>query len=239
MRINQYLSTYTQCSRREADRMITERRVYINQSPAKLGDIVSEQDEVFLDGAKIITEHKQVILAYHKPVGITSTTDQAISGNIIDEINFTERIFTIGRLDKDSSGLILLTNDGTIVNPLLRSENEHQKEYVVTLNHPVTPQFLHQMRQGVEIYNPVAHKRMTVRVYSIEKIGSHQVKLILTQGFNRQIRRMASACGFVVTKLKRIRFITIGLDNLEVGKWRILTDDEINTLLNHSKNENQ
>lgn len=234
MRINQYLSTYTQCSRREADRMIAAKRVHINQAIANLGDLVSDQDEVLVDGRKILTEHKQVIIAYHKPVGITCTTDKAIVGNIVDEIDFPERIFTIGRLDKDSSGLILLTNDGTIVNPLLRSENEHQKEYIVTLNNPVTPQFLNQMMQGVEIYNPVAHKRMTVRVYSIEKTGSHQVKLILTQGFNRQIRRMASSCGFVVTKLKRVRFITIRLGNLEEGKWRILSADETDALLNHS-----
>ncbi|HSP23107.1 MAG TPA: 23S rRNA pseudouridine(2604) synthase RluF [Planococcus sp. (in: firmicutes)] len=221
MRINKFLSETGITSRRGADKFIEAGRVTINGQQAELGSKVGPNDEVQVDG-KIIEQpqEKYVYIALNKPVGITSTTERHIEGNIVDFINHPLRIFHVGRLDKDSEGLILLTNDGDIVNEILRAENEHEKEYIVTVDMPVTESFLKKMSEGVEILDT---KTLPAKA---EKISKFTFRLTIQQGLNRQIRRMCQALGYEVRDLKRVRIMNIHLGDLPTGEWRELTNEE-------------
>ena len=221
-RINKYLSEVGYCSRRAADKLIDQRRVTINGKVPEMGTKITQNDEVRVDG-ELISEPKDkpVYLAFHKPIGIVCTTDTRVEkDNIIDFINYPKRIFPIGRLDKPSEGLIFMTNDGDIVNKILRARNHHEKEYLVTVNKPITSDFLKKMRNGVPILDTVSRK------CKVEQLGQHQFKIILTQGLNRQIRRMCEYLDYRVKKLKRIRIMNVELD-VPVGKWRHLTVNEL------------
>ncbi|MFA6692434.1 MAG: pseudouridine synthase [Acholeplasmataceae bacterium] len=218
-RINKYLSESGFCSRREADRLILDQRVKINGELAQIGSQVEKMDVVTVDNKLLSNEQKRLYLVFNKPVGITSTTDTKIKGNMIDYINYPELIFHIGRLDKDSEGLILLTNDGDIVNQILRAENAHEKEYLVTVDRPVTDIFCEQMAKGVPILDTIT------RPCVIKKVDSKTFKIILTEGLNRQIRRMCAYFGYNVLALKRIRIMHIHLD-VPTGKYRHLTKNE-------------
>lgn len=222
VRINKYFSETGYCSRRAADKLIEQKRVTINGEIAEMGSKVSPDDEVRLNG-KLISrkELKPVYLAFNKPRGIVCTTDtKREKDNIIDFIKYPERIFPIGRLDKDSQGLILLTNDGDIVNKILRARNNHEKEYLVTVRQPITDDFIRKMSNGVPILDTV-----TKKCY-VEQIDVFRFKIILTQGLNRQIRRMCEHLGYRVSRLERYRIMNIDLD-LPVGKWRQLTKAEL------------
>ncbi len=232
MRLNNYISSTGMCSRREADTLIEEKKVKVNGVIAVLGLRVDENDEVRVDDQIIQPKKKFVTLAYYKPSGITCTSEPNVKGNIIDAVNYPERIFPIGRLDKESEGLILLTNDGSIVNQILRSENNHEKEYVVYVHKPIDREFKYQMEQGVEIFNPVKNEMTVTLPCKVRIIGEKSFKIILKQGLNRQIRRMCSALGYKVVYLKRIRIMNLTLDNLNKGQYRILSDDEYNELMN-------
>ncbi|ROI14447.1 23S rRNA pseudouridine(2604) synthase RluF [Epilithonimonas hominis] len=225
IRINKYLSEVGFCSRREADRLLEEGRITINGRVPELGTKVSDEDEIFVDGKTIKkVEEEFVYIAFNKPVGIVCTTDtKREKNNIVDYINHPKRIFPIGRLDKPSEGLILLTSDGDIVNKILRARNNHEKEYYVRVNKPITEKFLEKMRNGVPILDTVTKK------CEVEKIDTMNFRIVLTQGLNRQIRRMCEYLGYEVKKLKRIRIMNIKLD-LPVGKWRDLTPQEMNEL---------
>ncbi|WP_028551327.1 23S rRNA pseudouridine(2604) synthase RluF [Paenibacillus sp. UNC451MF] len=225
MRINKYISETGFCSRREVDKLVDAGRVTINGKRAELGSQVEEGDEVRVDGRPVSAKKRGVYIALNKPVGITSTTEQHVKGNIVDFVGHKERIFPIGRLDKDSEGLILLTNDGDIVNKILRAENNHEKEYIVTVDKPITPMFLQGMASGVRILGTMT------KPCQVSKQGERVFRIILTQGLNRQIRRMCSAFGYEVRRLKRVRIMNIELGALPVGKWRDLTDQEMNELL--------
>jgi 23S rRNA pseudouridine2604 synthase len=222
--LNKYISQTGICSRREADRLIDEGKVTLNGEVAKKGNRVLEGDLVKINGKPLKSAEKTVYIAYHKPVGITSTTDLKDKTNIIQAINYPKRIFPIGRLDKDSEGLIFLTNDGDIVNKILRASNNHEKEYLVTVNKPITPVFLEKMSKGVPILG-VMTKPCTIRQES-----KFVFRIILTQGLNRQIRRMCEFFDFQVVKLKRIRIMNVTLENLPPKKWRYLTPAEIDTI---------
>ncbi|AKL97253.1 ribosomal large subunit pseudouridine synthase F [Clostridium aceticum] len=229
MRINKFISETGICSRREADKLIGAKRVTINGVVAELGSTVEIGDRVHIDGKSIGTKKSAIYIALNKPVGITCTTEKHVVGNIVDFVNHPERIFPIGRLDKDSEGLILLTNDGDIVNKILRAENNHEKEYIVRVNKPITKNFMQGMATGVKILGqqtkPCKVKYMSDKVF----------KIILTQGLNRQIRRMCQAFGYRVEKLQRIRIMNIKLRGLKIGEWRNLTKDEMNQLINSLK----
>ncbi|WP_313804022.1 23S rRNA pseudouridine(2604) synthase RluF [Flavobacterium sp.] len=223
-RINKFLSETGYCSRREADKLLEEGRITINGKVPELGTKVSVEDEIRVDG-KLIREKtsKPIYLAFHKPVGIECTTNQNVRNNIVDYINYPKRIFPIGRLDKASEGLIFMTDDGDIVNKILRARNNHEKEYVVTVNKPITDRFIQKMGNGVPILDTVTKK------CKVEQISKFVFRIILTQGLNRQIRRMCEYLGYEVTALKRIRIINISLD-VPVGRYRDLTDAEIKEL---------
>ena len=223
-RINKYLSEVGFCSRRKADDYISDGRVYINGKPALLGSKVSIEDEISVDGEIIQNkDKKKVYIAFNKPVGIECTGSHKVKDNIIDYINHKERLFTIGRIDKQSEGLILLTNDGDIVNNVLRAENRKEKEYIVTVNKKITTEFIDKMRRGVRIMGRITRKCF------VKKIHENRFKIILTQGMNRQIRRMCEVLGYRVTKLKRVRIMDIHLDT-KVGEYRNLNNDEIGQL---------
>jgi 23S rRNA pseudouridine2604 synthase len=224
MRLNKYISETGACSRREADQWILAGRVTLNGAPAHLGLKVGAGDEVRVDGAPLGAKKKPVYIALNKPVGITCTTEAHVEDNIIDLVKHRERIFPIGRLDKDSEGLILLTNDGDIVNEILRSENEHEKEYIVWVNRPITDLTLSMLAGGVKIMG-----EMTKRC-RVERIDGRSFRVVLTQGLNRQIRRMCSALGYRVQRLRRVRIMNIELGTLRTGEWRNLTDKEIEGL---------
>ena len=224
MRINKFISETGFTSRRGADKLIAEGRVTINGIVAELGSQAEDGDTVCIDGKPITKEHENVYIALNKPVGITSTTERHIKGNIVDFVNHPLRIFHIGRLDKDSDGLILLTNDGDIVNEILRAENKHEKEYIVTVDKPITQDFLKKMASGVEILNT---KTLPCKVKQLSK---NVFNITLTQGLNRQIRRMCSALGYEVRSLRRTRIMNIHLGNLKVGEWRDLTKAELKQL---------
>ena len=221
-RINKYLSEVGYCSRRAADKLIEQRRVTINGVVPEMGTKVSPGDEVRVNGVLISpSEEKRVYLAFNKPVGIVCTTDTRVEkDNIIDFINYPTRIFPIGRLDKPSEGLIFLTNDGDIVNKILRARNNHEKEYLVTVNKPIDRDFVTQMSQGVPILDTVTRECV------VEKLGTNRFKIVLTQGLNRQIRRMCEHLGYRVTRLKRVRIMNIKLD-IPVGHWRDLSEKEL------------
>ena len=223
-RINKYLSEVGFCSRRKADNYISDGRVYINGKPALLGSKVNIEDEISVDGEVIqYKDKKKVYLAFNKPVGIECTANRKVKNNIIDFINHKERLFTIGRIDKQSEGLILLTNDGDIVNNVLRAENRKEKEYIVTVNKKITTEFTDKMRKGVRIMG-----KMTKKCF-VKKIYENRFKIILTQGMNRQIRRMCEVLGYRVTKLKRVRIMDIHLDT-KIGEYRNLNNEEIGQL---------
>lgn len=225
MRLNKYISATGACSRRQADQWIEAGRVTLNGKPATLGTQVAEADEVRVDGKLIAPRKKRVYIALNKPVGITCTSEPDVAHNIIDLIGHSERIFPVGRLDKDSEGLILLTNDGDIVNEILRSENNHEKEYIVTVDRPITDLSLKMMADGVKIMGEIT------KPCKVSRINEKTFRMILTQGLNRQIRRMCSALGYKAQRLQRVRIINICLGTLGVGKWRELTETELKGLL--------
>ena len=222
--LNKFISQTGICSRREADKWIEAGKVKINGIVAKKGNRVGENDQVTIDGKPLKNKPKQVYIALHKPPGITCTTDLKDKTNIIDFINYPQRIFPIGRLDKPSTGLILLTNDGDIVNDILRVENNHEKEYLVTVNRPITPQFIKRMSNGIPILGTKTKKCV------VERQGKMGFKIILTQGLNRQIRRMCEFLDYRVVTLKRVRIMNIHLSDLKAGKWRYLTAKEFKEL---------
>lgn len=231
MRINGFISATGLCSRREADQLIIEGKVTVNGILATMGQQVSESDVILVRGVPLTQKQKNVYILLNKPVGITCTTQRHIQGNIVDFVKYPERIFPIGRLDKDSEGLILLTNDGSIVNKILRSENAHEKDYIVRVNQLITSQFLHSMSQGVRIYNPVKNEYTVTKKSRVKKINDTTFQITLTQGLNRQIRRMCSQLGYRVVSLKRVRIMHLKLNNLPTGKWRHLSQDEVKELL--------
>jgi len=224
-RINKYLSESGYCSRREADKLIEAGRVLVNGKKAEMGVKISPQDKVTVNGEMLNRpKNKKVYLAFNKPKGIVCTTDtQVEKDNIIDFINYPKRIFPIGRLDKPSEGLIFLTNDGDIVNKILRAQNNHEKEYIVTVNKPITQAFLHKMSNGVPILDTVTKKCF------VKQTHKNQFRIILTQGLNRQIRRMCEYFDYRVTDLKRVRVMNVKLD-IKVGKWRYLKPEEMEKL---------
>jgi 23S rRNA pseudouridine2604 synthase len=224
-RINKYLSEIGYCSRREADRLIADGRVLVNGEPVEMGLKVSAEDKIVVNGEAISNpKNKLVYIAFNKPKGIVCTTDTRVEkDNIIDYINYSQRIFPIGRLDKASEGLIFLTNDGNIVNKILRARNNHEKEYIVTVNKPITKEFLDEMSNGVPILDTVTKKCF------IKQTHKNEFKIILTQGLNRQIRRMCEYLDYRVTELIRVRIMNVNLD-LKVGKWRYLSAKEFKDL---------
>ncbi len=230
-RLNKFISETGYCSRREADKLVEEGRVTINGIVPEMGTKVGADDEVRIDG-KLIREKtgKQVYLAFNKPVGIECTTNQEVRDNIVDYINYPKRIFPIGRLDKASEGLIFMTDDGDIVNKILRARNNHEKEYIVTVNKPITDRFIQRMGNGIPILDTVT------RECKVEQISKYIFRIVLTQGLNRQIRRMCEYLDYEVTALKRTRIINISLD-VPVGRYRELTPAEVkelNTLIEPS-----
>ena len=222
VRINKYLSEIGYCSRRAADKLIDAGRITVNGNPVEMGMKVTKTDLITVDGISVNQKgDAPVYIAFNKPVGIVCTTDTRVEkDNIIDFINFPSRIFPIGRLDKPSEGLIFLTNDGDIVNKILRARNQHEKEYVVTVNKPITQEFIDKMGQGVPILDTVT------RPCIIKQTHKKEFKIILTQGLNRQIRRMCEYLDYRVVTLKRIRIMNVALD-VPVGKWRNLTKEEL------------
>ncbi|WP_439583366.1 23S rRNA pseudouridine(2604) synthase RluF [Dyadobacter bucti] len=221
IRINKFISETGFCSRREADKLVEQGRVTLNGRIAVLGDKATAEDDVRVNGKPLKIRKAGVYIAFNKPVGITCTTERNIKGNIIDFIKHPERIFPIGRLDKPSEGLIFLTSDGDIVNKILRAGNNHEKEYLVTVNKMVTPEFVRKMSAGVPILDTVTRKCF------VKKESTYVFTIVLTQGLNRQIRRMCEYLGYEVTKLKRVRIMNVTLKDLPVGKWRDLTDNEM------------
>lgn len=223
--LNKYISDTGFCSRREADTFIEQGRVTINDDVAVPGNRVLDGDVVEVDGEPIARKVRTIYLAYHKPQGITSTTDTRDKTNIVDAIRHPQRIFPIGRLDKDSEGLIFLTNDGNIVNKILRAGNRHEKEYIVTVDQPFTPEFIRNMAAGVRL-----REDGWTLPCKVQPIAKTTFRIILTQGLNRQIRRMCDALGYKVTRLKRVRIMNVTLGNLPLGHWRPLTPAEVDTI---------
>ncbi|MDM0484236.1 23S rRNA pseudouridine(2604) synthase RluF [Clostridium perfringens] len=221
VRLNKYISETGFCSRREADKLIEQGRVKIDGVKASTGMKVSKGQSVYVDGKPLKVENELVYIALNKPVGITCTTESKIKGNIVDFINHEKRIFPIGRLDKDSQGLIFMTNDGDIVNKILRAGNNHEKEYIVTVNKTITDEFIKGMSNGVPILGTVTKKCL------VKKESKNSFRIILTQGLNRQIRRMCEYFGYEVKKLERIRIMNVSLGNLKIGSWRYLTKKEL------------
>lgn len=228
IQINKYISNTGYCSRREADKLIAECRVMINDSIALPSSKVTEHDKVFVDD-EIMKKKKSssVYIMFNKPIGLTTTTDLTDKSNVIAFINYPKRIFPIGRLDKDSEGLLLLTDDGDIVNKILRAGNQHDKEYVVTVNKGITSDFITKMANGVPILGTQTLK------CKVHQISGKKFSITLTQGLNRQIRRMCDYLGYDVTSLTRVRIMNIKMDKLPTGKWRLLNMNEINEL--HSR----
>ncbi|MDP5254235.1 MULTISPECIES: 23S rRNA pseudouridine(2604) synthase RluF [unclassified Vibrio] len=224
-RLNKFISETGFCSRREADRLIEQGRVTINGQAPEMGMQVHSGDQVAIDGKPLKAKPKTIYIALNKPTGITCTTERDIPGNIVDFIGHKERIFPIGRLDKPSDGLIFLTNDGDIVNKILRAGNQHEKEYVVRVDKPITAAFIKKMASGVEILDTVTLP------CQIQQETKFSFRIVLTQGLNRQIRRMCEALGYQVLKLRRVRIMNITIDGLPNGHWRYLDDSEVATLL--------
>lgn len=224
-RINKYLSEVGYCSRRAADKLIEQNRVTINGKVPELGTKIAAGDKVAVDGTNIAPPKEEfVYLAFNKPIGIVCTTDTRVEkDNIIDFINYPKRIFPIGRLDKPSEGLIFMTNDGDIVNKILRARNNHEKEYIVTVNKPINDQFIKRMRNGIPVLDTVTRK------CTVERLGKNKFRIILTQGLNRQIRRMCEYLGYTVETLKRVRIMNVNLD-VPTGTWRDLSAQEMNEI---------
>lgn len=227
VRINKFLSEAGVCSRREADRQIQAGNVTINGVPAQMGDKVSDGQEVCYCGVLVGKEKERILIAFHKPAGIVCTSEKREKDNVIDYLHYPKRIFPIGRLDKNSEGLLLLTNQGDIVNRMMRSGNMHEKEYVVTVNRPLTDSFIRGLSGGV----PLVELGVTTRKCSVWKTGKNEFHIILTQGLNRQIRRMCEYFGYRVKKLVRIRIMNIELGNLKTGTYRDVTDAEYKVLM--------
>lgn len=225
MRLNKFISESGLCSRREADHLIETGQVTVNGVRAELGTQVQDGDDVRVRGRRVGEARKSTYLAFHKPVGIVCTTDRRDPDNIIDFIGYHERIFPIGRLDKDSEGLILLTNNGDIVNHILRAENHHEKEYLVTVDRTVTSDFIDGMANGVPILDTVTRR------CKVQQTGRHTFRIILTQGLNRQIRRMCEYFGFDVVRLQRVRVVNVRLGALKPGHYRPLADEELQGLV--------
>lgn len=220
MRINKLLSNYGYCSRREANRLIEENRIMVNGSFCIPGQWVEEEDIILIDNEPVSMKNK-IYIAVNKPVGITCTSEKKVKDNIIDYVNFGEYIFPVGRLDKASQGLILLTNDGELANKILEAENNHEKEYVVTLDKPFDDSFIEGMSQGVEICG------IKTRSSKVSRVSEKTFRITLTQGLNKQIRRMSKAFGYTVVRLERIRILDIKIDGIAIGKWRALTKEEL------------
>ncbi len=222
--LNKYISSTGICSRREAEKLIVDGKVTINGRPTQLGNRVFDGDIVKINGQLLRSKPKTLYIAYNKPVGVVCTTDSKERHNIVRAINHTERLFPIGRLDKPSQGLIFLTNDGDIVNKILRAGNNHQKEYLVSVNQPITADFIQRMSNGIPILGTVTKKCI------VEQISKNSFKIILTQGLNRQIRRMCEYLNYEVTKLVRTRIMNVSLNNLAEGTWRELTNEEMHQI---------
>ena len=231
MRLNKHISDTGFCSRREADGLIGEGRVTVNGARARIGAEIGEGDEVLVDGKPLRVrkvapgKRQHIYIALNKPVGVTCTTESGVKDNIVDFVGHERRIFPIGRLDKDSEGLILLTNDGDIVNEVLRAEHNHEKQYVVAVDKPITQEFIDQMAAGVRLSDA------TTKPCRVKKLGPKLFDIVLTQGLNRQIRRMCEALGFTVEALQRVRIMHIRLGELPLGRWRQLAPQEIAPLL--------
>ncbi len=224
IRLNKAISDSGYCSRRQADTLIEQGKVAVNGKQSGLGDRVLPLDEITIEGKPLKKSDSDIFIAFNKPVGITCTTDLRVEGNIISFINHKERIFPIGRLDKPSEGLIFLTNNGDIVNKILRAGNQHEKEYIVTVDRPINDLFLERMRNGVPILDTVTKK------CEVTQLSRFVFKIILVQGLNRQIRRMCEYLGYEVLALKRIRIMNVKLDELAPGTWRDLTQDELSII---------
>jgi 23S rRNA pseudouridine2604 synthase len=225
-RLNKAISDSGHCSRRQADILIDQGRVTINKLPTSLGDRVMPGDTVEVDGKPLQTNENLVYIALNKPIGITCTTDQRIKGNVVDFIGHKERIFHVGRLDKPSEGLLLLTNDGDIVNKVLRAGNKHEKEYLVKVDRPVTDEFIKKMGSGI----PLQELEVTTKKCEVKRVSRFVFRIILVQGLNRQIRRMCEYLGYEVLELRRERIMNIRLGNLAIGKWRNLSNAELEGL---------
>jgi len=225
MRINKLLSNHGICSRTDANRLIAENRIIVNGQLCTPGQWVEEEDNILIDNKPIPVKDK-IYIALNKPVGITCTAEKSVESNIISFMNYPEYIFPVGRLDKASQGLILMTNDGDLANKILESENEHEKEYIVTVNKQFDDFFISGMSAGVNIC------KVTTRPCSVSRVSENTFSIILTQGLNKQIRRMSSAFGYKVVRLERIRIINIKIEGIEVGMWRDLTDSEVRELQN-------
>lgn len=223
MRINKLLSNYGYCSRKEANKLIQDERIIVNGELAIKGQWVEESDIILLDGQRVKAKEK-IYIAFNKPVGVVCTSAKEIKDNIIDYISYPEYIFPIGRLDKASQGLILLTNDGDLADKILSSENYHEKEYIVSVDKPIDEDFIFKMSNGIKI------GERTTRKCRVKMLGENSFSIILTEGMNRQIRKMSKALGYDVTFLKRIRIIDVLIDGIEEGKWRMLGRDEISSL---------
>lgn len=227
VRINKFLSEAGVCSRREADRKIENGEVTINDRVAVTGDKVLPEDVVYVNGRPVAKEEEMILLVLNKPVGIVCTAEKREKNNVIDFLKYPKRIYPIGRLDKDSEGLLLMTNNGEIVNKIMRAGNMHEKEYIVTVNKPVSDSFVRGLAGGV----PLVELNTTTRKCKVEKIGNRKIRIILTQGLNRQIRRMCEYFGYRVEKLERVRIMNIKLGDLKPGEYREVTDEEYNKLM--------
>lgn len=223
-RLNKYISETGFCSRREADTLISEGRVSVNGQIAEMGLKVTDADNILVDNKPLKSKPKRVYIAYNKPVGVTCTTERKIKSNIVNAINYPERIFPIGRLDRPSEGLIFLTNEGDIVNKILRAGNNHEKEYIVTVDKAIDDKFIHGMRSGVPILGTVTKKCF------VKKTGPKKFTITLTQGLNRQIRRMCEYFGYEVQTLKRVRIMNVNLNGLRAGEWRHLSEKEMSEI---------
>lgn len=225
MRINKLLSNYGICSRTDVNRLIDEKRIMVNGKLCITGQWVEKEDNILLDNENI-TEREKIYIALNKPVGITCTAEKTVESNIINFMNYPEYIFPVGRLDKASQGLILMTNDGDLANNILESENEHEKEYIVTVNKYFDESFLKEMSEGVQIC------KVKTRPCKVIAVSDDTFRIILTQGLNKQIRRMSKTFGYTVVRLERIRIINIKIDDIDIGMWRDLTEEEIIGLRN-------
>ena len=237
-RLNKFISDYSNFSRREADRLIKANKVTVNGEIPTIGEQVTFEDIIKVENVIIKPSKKSIYIALNKPVGIISTTDVNIPGNLTTFMNYGEAIFPIGRLDKESTGLLLMTNDGDIVNKILREENGHDKEYIVKVNKKIDYNFISKMENGIIIYNPVNNKNQKTKPTKLKQVDDYTFKIILQQGLNRQIRRMTQSLGYRVKSLKRIRVMNVQLGTLPIGKWRYLTDEElidINRAINKNK----
>ena len=223
MRINKYFSNLGICSRRETNRLIEEKRVIVNGALCEPGQWVEEYDEILLDGERVQAKEK-IYIALNKPVGITCTAAENVKDNIISYMNYDQYIFPVGRLDKESQGLIIMTNDGVLSNKILEADNLHEKEYIVTVDKTINDDFINKMSNGVDIGDVITRK------CRVNKIDDNTFNIVLTQGLNKQIRRMTKAFGYTVIKLERIRILNIKIDDIPYGKWRILTTEELQRL---------